>query len=66
MIAGISLDLMKNCFSQSCQEILAKASAAWRLGKAQGKGRAAAVFMQYQPLAVREVLVAECLGTAGG
>lgn len=55
---------MKNCFSQSCQEILAKASAAWRLGKAQGKGRAAAVFMQYQPLAVREVLVAECLGTA--
>lgn len=57
---------MKNCFSQSCQEILAKASAAWRPAKARGKGHAAAVFIQYQPLAVREVLGAECLGTAGG
>lgn len=50
LIAGISLGLMRNCFSQSCQEILAKASAAWHPRKAQGKGRAAAnVFRQTVP-----------------
>lgn len=50
LIAGISLGLMRNCFSQSCQEILAKASAAWRPGKAWGKGHAAAnLFRQTLP-----------------
>lgn len=50
LLAGISLGLTRNCFSQSCQEILAKASATWHPRKAQGKGRAAAkVFRQTVP-----------------
>lgn len=65
LIAGINLGLMRNCFSQSYQEILAKASAAWCPGKAWGKGHAAAKCSdrQCQPLMVQEVLGAECLRT---
>lgn len=50
LIAGINLGLMRNCFSQSYQEILAKASAVRCPGKAWGKGHATAkVFRQTLP-----------------